>query len=133
MEDEKLSKFFGLKAKEQVQLFINLAQLAGHPVIYDILPQTGRFSKIVLSNPYVARWANIKTLTNKYMEALDNIISEIKTSGKFDENEVNNVRNKYVNILNGSDDFYFESEKPILKLLNFICTILKLKLQMKLQ
>lgn len=128
MEDEKLSKFFGLKAKEQVQLFINLAQLAGHPVIYDILPQTGRFSKIVLSNPYVARWANIKTLTNKYIEALDNIISEIKTSGKFDENEVNNVRNKYVNILNGSDDFYFESEKPIFETVELYMHDIKIKI-----
>ena len=48
--DEKVAKFLGLDAKEQVKFFITLAQLAGHPVIYDILPQTGRFSKIVLTH-----------------------------------------------------------------------------------
>lgn len=44
MEDEKVFKFLGLNAKAQVQFFITLAQLSGHPVIYDILPQTGRMS-----------------------------------------------------------------------------------------
>ena len=62
LEDEKAAKFLGLNAKEQVKFFIILAQLAGHPVIYDVLPQTGRFSKIVLTNPYVARWFDIKEL-----------------------------------------------------------------------
>ncbi len=62
LEDEKAAKFLGLNAKEQVKFFITLAQLAGHPVIYDVLPQTGRFSKIVLTNPYVARWFDIKEL-----------------------------------------------------------------------
>lgn len=45
-----------MDAKEQVKTFITLSQLAGHPVIYDILPQTGRFSKAVLANPEIARW-----------------------------------------------------------------------------
>lgn len=62
LKDEKIEKFLGLGAKEQVKFFIMLAQLAGHPVIYDVLPQTGRFSKIVLANPYVARWFDIKDL-----------------------------------------------------------------------
>ena len=62
LEDEKIAKFLGLGAKEQVKFFITLAQLAGHPVIYDILPQTGRFSKIILSNPHLARWFDLKEL-----------------------------------------------------------------------
>ena len=43
LEDKKLTEILGLDTKAQVKLFIELAQLAGHPVIYDVLPQTGRF------------------------------------------------------------------------------------------
>ena len=60
--DENIEKITGLNAKEQVQTFIMMAQLAGHPVIYDILPQTGRFSKAVLANPEIARWFDINIL-----------------------------------------------------------------------
>ena len=60
--DKKLLEVTGLDAKAQVKLFIQLAQLAGHPVIYDILPQTARFSKAVLANPTIARWYDIKEL-----------------------------------------------------------------------
>ena len=42
LEDKKITKNIGLDTKQQVQLFIKLAQLAGHCVIYDVLPQTGR-------------------------------------------------------------------------------------------
>ncbi len=45
LEDKVLFEKTGLNADEQVKTFIQLTQLAGHPVIYDILPQTGRFSK----------------------------------------------------------------------------------------
>ena len=71
LEDIKLSKFLGFDAKSQVKLFITMAQLAGHPVIYDILPQTGRFSKIVLSKPYVARWFDINELINDYKKEVE--------------------------------------------------------------
>ena len=56
--------------EDQIKLFITLAQLAGHPVIYDVLPQTSRFSKMVLSNPYIARWLHEKTtlLPEKYLK-----------------------------------------------------------------
>ena len=49
--DEKIFEVTGLDLKAQVKMFIKMAQLAGHPVIYDILPQTGRFSKAVLAFP----------------------------------------------------------------------------------
>lgn len=65
LEDEKIAKFLGLSAKEQVKFFITLAQLAGHPVIYDVLPQTGRFSKIILTHPYCARWIDVKSLDSQ--------------------------------------------------------------------
>ena len=51
LEDKIIAEKTGLNADEQVKMFIQLTQLAGHPVIYDILPQTGRFSKIILTTP----------------------------------------------------------------------------------
>lgn len=128
MEDEKLLKFLGLNGKKQVQLFIALAQLAGHPVIYDILPQTGRFSKIVLSNPSVVRWANIKELTSKYIEALNNVAANIKETGKFSEIEINNVKNKYIENLNGANEIYYESEKPVLEAIELYMKDWKIKI-----
>ncbi len=73
LEDENLKNRLGLDAKGQVKLFITLAQLCGHPVMYDILPQTARFSKIVLSNPHVARWFDVKQLINAIEEEIDKI------------------------------------------------------------
>lgn len=127
-EDEKLLKFLNLRAKEQVQLFIALAQLAGHPVIYDILPQTGRFSKIILSNPYAARWSNIKDLTEKYIEALNKIVDDIKTSCKYEDYIVESVRNKYIEILKGSNEFYREEEKPVLDTIELYMKEIKIKI-----
>lgn len=71
--DKKLLEVTGLDAKAQVKLFIQLAQLAGHPVIYDILPQTARFSKAVLANPTIARWYDIKEL-QKILDEKMNLI-----------------------------------------------------------
>ncbi len=128
LEDEKISKFLGLSVKEQVQLFIALAQLSGHPVIYDILPQTGRFSKIVLSKPFVARWSNIKDLISRYTTALNNIVDEIKSSEKYEENIVENVRNKYIEVLNGASEFYLDEEKPILETIELYMKETKIKI-----
>ena len=47
LEDLTITEKTGLNADGQVKMFVAMTQLAGHPVIYDILPQTGRFSKIV--------------------------------------------------------------------------------------
>jgi len=81
LEDEKLKELTGADATEQVRNFITFAQLAGHPVIYDVLPQTGRFSKAVLANPFIARWYDINALTDeldKYVDkAADSLQSEI--------------------------------------------------------
>ena len=43
LEDKSLTELTGQDVEQQVKNFIMLAQLAGHPVIYDILPQTGRY------------------------------------------------------------------------------------------
>ena len=67
LEDKSIFEKTGLNADEQVKMFIKMTQLAGHPVIYDILPQTGRFSKFVLANPQVARWYDITELQKQLL------------------------------------------------------------------
>src|SRR5574344_382165 len=93
LEDILLKENTGLNAEEQVRLFITMAQYAGHPVIYDILPQTGRFSKIVLANPHIARWFDINELTQK----LDNSIETVakKLEKKYDKEDVDIIKDIY--------------------------------------
>lgn len=76
LNDENIEKTLHYSVKEQVQLFIEFAQLAGHPVIYDVLPQAGRFEKVVLANPHIARWYNINELIEKICSKVDEL--EIK-------------------------------------------------------
>jgi len=91
--DKEIQELTGLDAKGQVKLFIQMAQLAGHPVIYDILPQTGRFSKAVLANPHIARWFDISSLQeelNKKVEEVSHIMSDV-----FDEEDLDVIKNIY--------------------------------------
>lgn len=71
-----LSSKLGLDAKEQVELFLATAQLCNHPVLYDILPQTARFSKSVLCNPHIARWYDIPALIDVYRNSLEAICAK---------------------------------------------------------
>lgn len=71
--DKNVEELTGLDAKGQVKTFIQMAQLAGHPVIYDILPQTGRFSKAVLANPNIARWFDITSLQKELDKKVDEV------------------------------------------------------------
>ena len=108
--DEELKKL-EISAKEQVQLFISLAQLSGHPVIYDVFPQTGRFSKTILAHPEIARWIDVKFLTEEIAKSLNFVA--IKLSTEFDEDDVTIVRNIYKSTLkSGSIDLTPEF-KPI--------------------
>ena len=110
--DKEIFELTGMDAKEQVQTFITLAQLAGHPVIYDILPQTGRFSKAVLANPEIARWYDIEELvkelkthvTDLAANRTDEVIKEIEKSGikNCDKDDIEVVKNLYIQTLNGS-------------------------------
>ena len=113
LQDDKLLKFLGLDAKQQVKLFIELAQLCNHPVIYDILPQTGRFSKIVLSNPAVARWVDIKELTDRIIEYLNKVADEIIKKGEYDEKDILNTKKLYIENLKGNQKKYGAKEKEI--------------------
>jgi len=107
--DNDIFEITGMDAKEQVQTFITLAQLAGHPVIYDILPQTGRFSKAVLASPEIARWYDIEELINTIKTHIDGlsaneVVEEIKKSGieNCDNDDIDVVKNLYIQTLNGS-------------------------------
>lgn len=118
LEDSQLKKVLGLDAKAQVQTFITFAQLAGHPVIYDVLPQTGRFAGIVLANPYIARWFDIKELSNKIKNCLDLIANNLEE--KFDKEDTEIVKNIYKQNGSGelSEDYqkiYDEFEKELQK------------------
>ena len=73
LKDKEILKHTGMNAEEQVKMFIALAQLSGHPVIYDILPQTGRYSKTVLANPECVRWFDVNRLIEQISFALDNV------------------------------------------------------------
>lgn len=98
--DKDLEQITGLNVKQQVQMFIELAQLAGHPVIYDILPQTGRFSKAVLANPYIARWFDITEIQNMVLKKIETAAQILKEA--YDKEDVDVVKDIYIQSLNGS-------------------------------
>ena len=98
--DKDLFELTGMNAKEQVQTFIIFAQLAGHPVIYDILPQTGRFSKAVLANPYIARWFDIPALDKDILKKIDSVAENLK--GAYDPEDVDVICNIYKQAQSGS-------------------------------
>lgn len=98
LEDKQLKEACGLDVEEQVKLFIELSQLAGHPVIYDVLPQSGRYSKLVLSNPQIARWFDIPKLIALIEDDAQKIAIELKKEYEADDVEI--VKNLVINILN---------------------------------
>lgn len=105
LEDKNVKEKTGMDAKKQVQLFVNLAQLAGHPVIYDVLPQTGRFSKMVLANPWIARWYDINALMQKIETGVDSVSAKLKSNNEFDADDIDIVADIYKSTLkNGSCD-----------------------------
>lgn len=80
LTDHKVEEKLGLAAKQQVQLFLTLTQLCGHPTMYDVLPQTGRFSKTILANPHVARWFDIKSIAAQLKEEVYKICNTLNTT-----------------------------------------------------
>lgn len=90
LEDPLLKENLELDSKAQVKLFIQIAQLAGHPVIYDILPQIGRFSKLILSNPHLARWYDIKTLMTKIEDSIEIVAKKLEE--KFDKDDIEVIK-----------------------------------------
>ena len=98
--DRNIFDLTGMDAKAQVSTFIELAQLAGHPVIYDILPQTGRFSKAVLANPSIARWFDIPALDKAILTKIDEVAESLK--GAYDAEDVDVIKDIYKQAQTGS-------------------------------
>ena len=100
LNDPKIEELTGLNVKQQVQTFIEMAQLAGHPVIYDILPQTGRFSKFVLANPQVARWYDITELQKQLSAKVDEVAEFLSKDN--DQEDIQIVKEVYIQRLQGN-------------------------------
>jgi len=113
LQDDNLMKFLGLDAEEQVKLFIELAQLCNHPVIYDVLPQTARFSKIVLTNPKIARWIDINELTLNIIGYLNAICTQIIQTNKYKDDDVIKTKNLYIENLKGNYKKYNDIQQKI--------------------
>lgn len=116
LEDLNLKKKLDLDAKAQVQLFIALAQLAGHPVIYDVLPQTGRFAKVVLANPYISRWFDVNELISKIKNSTDIVAKELEK--KYDKEDIEIIKEIYQQSGSGElskdyQEIYDEFEKEV--------------------
>lgn len=100
LKDENLEKITGMDAKQQVQTFIEMAQLAGHPVIYDVLPQTGRFSKFVLANPQVARWYDITELQKQLLAKVEEVAEFLSKDN--DQDDIQIAKDVYLQRLEGN-------------------------------
>ena len=113
LEDHEITEKLCLNTKEQVQLFVKLAQLAGHCVIYDVLPQTGRFSKIVLAKPSVARWFDVNELIEKIRNEVDIAAESLKADGDFDVEDIDIVADIYKNTLKSGSNVLSEHYQAI--------------------
>lgn len=100
LKDTEIEQITGMNAKQQLQTFITMAQLAGHPVIYDILPQTGRFSKFVLANPQVARWYDITELQKQLLAKVDEVAEFL--SKDHDQDDIQIAKDVYIQRLQGN-------------------------------
>ena len=116
VKDDYLTGSLGISAQEQVQLFITLAQLAGHPVIYDILPQTSRFSKEVLANPSIVRWLDVSSLIKSLCDEIDKLAP--KFAAKYGEDDAKIVVNIEKSILKSGSDDISEHYRPIFDEMN---------------
>jgi hypothetical protein len=99
LEDTELKENLGLSLQEQVSVFLMLCQLAGHPTMYDVLPQTGRYASTVLANPFIARWYNIPELNAKLKSDLDIIAEDLKKT--YDPAKVETVKTIIADSLDG--------------------------------
>jgi len=114
LQDNNLMKFLGLDAQLQVKLFIELAQLAGHPVIYDVLPQTARFSKAVLANPEIARWIDINELTSTITGYLNALCVQTMQKRIYKDEDVLAAQEIYIENLKGNYKKYSDIHKKII-------------------
>ena len=104
LNDENIEKFLNIDVKKQVKLFIEMAQLAGHPVIYDVLPQAGRFEKNILANPNMVRWYDINNLIEKISNKADEVSENLKKDYNAEDVDVTKTLYKQ-RLKNGISEF----------------------------
>ena len=121
LEDKEICDKTGLNADEQVKMFIKMTQLAGHPVIYDILPQTGRFSKIVLTIPECARWFDINALMLELFRNIDSVAMELQN--KYSKDDLDIVSGIYKKSIKG--ETYGELTEHYQNIFNELDALLK--------
>lgn len=110
LEDKDL-KNIEISGKEQIKLFIALAQLAGHGVIYDIVPKNGRFSKTILAHPEIVRWIDVNYTIDEISKSLNEAAA--KLSSEYDEDDVTIVKNIYKTTLKGDSSDFSSDFMPI--------------------
>ena len=123
LNDKNIEENLNFNVQEQVQLFIEMAQLAGHPVIYDVLPQAGRFEKFILTNPSMVRWYDINVLIEKISAKVDEIqLDEFAkedvdvTKGLYKQtlkSGAGDLSAKYLEIYNKIDDALVDFKREI--------------------
>lgn len=109
--DSVIGEKTGYDATQQVVMFIKMAQLAGHPVIYDILPQISRFSKYVLLKPFIVRWFDINELISKITVKVDDVVLELE--GKYSKSDIDIVKELYKELLKSGNGDISEHYKSI--------------------
>ncbi|MBR1618198.1 hypothetical protein IJ670_08630 [bacterium] len=117
LQDDNLLKFLRLDKTQQVKLFIQLAQLCNHPVIYDILPQTSRFSKAVLAHPEIARWIDVNELISNITGYLNALCAQMMQEGRYKDEEILTVQKLYLNNMQGNPKKYSPKEQEIVDIL----------------
>ncbi len=129
LKDKEVEEKTGANAKEQVKHFVAMAQLAGHPVLYDLLPQTGRYSKLVLIHPHVARWFDVKAIINEISDSIDRI--DLDLDDKFDTEDIEIVKEIYKSTLQSGSCDISEHYKVIYELIDSNLIPIKKKLSEK--
>ncbi len=109
--DSIIGEKTGMDVTQQVVMFIKMAQLAGHPVIYDILPQISRFSKYVLLRPFIARWFDINDLISKITNKVDDAV--LSLANKYSKSDIEIVKELYKELLNSGNGTISEHYKEI--------------------
>lgn len=113
LEDPTITKDLNLPLDLQVKLFLLFSQLAGHPTMYDVLPQTGRYAKTVLANPYIARWFDIPELNQKLSAELELIAEDLKKDTP--TNQVESAKHYIKETLYGKNPTISENNNGLLQ------------------
>lgn len=91
IKDFNVDKNIG--TKEDIQLFVYLAQKAGHAVFCDFITRFSRYAEPILENPYLARWIDVKEAEEKISKIIDNVSSELEK--EYDKDDIEIIKGIY--------------------------------------